>query len=568
MNPKKTRMDSWVQDCLSSTPTSPLILMSILVSCVKFLLIPFYRSTDFEVHRNWLAITHNLPVDRWYFDETSQWTLDYPPLFAWFERILSFFASKILSSPELSLRISSSPVETKEILLFQRISVILADTVYLYAVYQWIRFISGSIEFTGKWYLFMMKTKVTDEEEVEEEVEEEDCLQSTWKDPRFMSTVLLVCSPGLLLVDHIHFQYNGFLLGFFLLSIVRMLEGRVVVSSVYFALLLHLKHIYVYAAPAFFIFILRNHCLDRHYNIRLRTFLLVSASVSLVSLVSLSPFFDQLPQLLSRLFPFKRGLTHSFWAPNVWSVYNFIDWILLKLWNLVLRRTNVATPVYVRGLVEEFDHEILPNIRPWMTFLLTLIGMMPSLKQLWNVCHFPSPVPPTVIFLRSLTLCTLSSFLFSWHVHEKAILMPLLPLTLLIVVGNRLDCKVFLILSVTAIVSLLPLLPDNLVMIKILFLVVYVVYAVPSVELLAKYFHENRGDHGDHSDQDDQDLLTSHERTYVFMFIPLLICTAIIHPFLWPNKLSFLPLAITSVYCSLGVIYSFLQLHCSNTSMQ
>lgn len=145
----------------------------------------------------------------------------------------------------------------------------------------------------------------------------------------------ILLSPGLLIIDHIHFQYNGFMYGVLILSMVlaRRQQGGLLLSGILFATLLCLKHIYVYLAPAYFVYLLRAYCLGPRSIFDIRIFNCIKLGVSIAAIVALAfgPFIyhQQIPQLLSRLFPFSRGLTHAYWAPNVWAMYSFTDRVLI-----------------------------------------------------------------------------------------------------------------------------------------------------------------------------------------------------------------------------------------------
>uniref|UniRef100_A0A8C2KHR9 Alpha-1,3-glucosyltransferase n=1 Tax=Cyprinus carpio TaxID=7962 RepID=A0A8C2KHR9_CYPCA len=476
------------------------------VSFLKCLLINAYHSTDFEVHRNWLALTHSLPVSQWYYEATSEWTLDYPPLFAWFEYGLShiacFFDKEMLVVPNLNY---ASPATV----LFQRLSVIVADVVFFYAVKECCKCLR---EDKGK-----------------------DLLGK----PSFILTGLLLWNFGLLIVDHIHFQYNGFLkfIGIYFVCVC--------------VLLLNLKHIYLYIAPAYGIYLLRCFCFTQSNAVLVTLGTIVLSTFA----VSFGPFIalGQLPQVLSRLFPFKRGLCHAYWAPNIWALYNIADkaFSILGVKFRLLDINKLPKASMTGGLVQEFQHSVLPSVSPLATLVCTLLSILPALFKIW---HRPNGARG---FLRCLVICALGSFMFGWHVHEKAILMAILPLSLL-AVDSRKDAGIFLMLSVTGHYSLFPLLfTTQELPIKIFLMLLFTIFSLASLKTL---FRKGGA------------LLNPLEVTYLLGLIPLeLICEFVYPLTVWQKTFPFLPLMLTSVYCALGVTYAFIRLYnslltCSDTT--
>ncbi|XP_075054715.1 dolichyl pyrophosphate Glc1Man9GlcNAc2 alpha-1,3-glucosyltransferase isoform X2 [Mixophyes fleayi] len=340
-----------------------------------------------------------------------------------------------------------------------------------------------------------------------------------------------------------------------LLSIVRLYQKRHLESAFLFAVLLNFKHIYLYIAPAYGIYLLRSYCFTgnnpdgslRWRSFSLLRFIYLAVIVLSVFAVSFGPFvyMEQIPQVLSRLFPFKRGLCHAYWAPNFWALYNAVDKALFVIGvNMqLLNTTTIRTGSMTGGLVQEFEHSVLPSVTPLATLLCTLLSILPAVFRLWFKPQGPQG------FLRCLVLCALGSFMFGWHVHEKAILLAILPLSILSVSSAK-HAGIYLILTTAGHFSLFPLLfTAQELPIKMLLMTIFTVFSVGSLKALFRK---------------EGQLLSCLETLYLCGLLPLGLLCEIIYPLSpWHQRLPFIPLMLTSIYCALGVGYSWIRLYIS-----
>lgn len=359
------------------------------------------------------------------------------------------------------------------------------------------------------------------------------------------AAISVLLSPGLLIIDHIHFQYNGCMYGILIASLVlARKKSTVLASGLLFAFLLCMKHIYLYLAPAYFVFLLRTYCLSPKSILRIQFLNCVKLGAGIVAIfgTAFGPFAlkGQIPQILSRLFPFARGLCHAYWAPNAWAMYSFVDRVLIVIAPRIgLSVKADALQSVTRGLVGDTSFAVLPDISPRVCFGLTLLFQTIPLLKL-----FAQPTWDN--FIGAVTLCGYASFLFGWHVHEKAILLVIIPFSL-IALKDRRYLSAFRPLAVAGHVSLFPLLFTLAEFpIKTVYTVFWLILFLMVFDRLAPASTRPRFF-----------LFDRFSTIYIAISIPLILYSSLIHGIVFGKSYEFLPLMFTSSYSAIGVVGSW-----------
>ena len=248
-----------------------------------------------------------------------------------------------------------------------------------------------------------------------------------------IALLAVLMQPATILIDHGHFQYNVVMLGFGVATLECLLAGRALWASIFFVAALGYKQMALYYAPAIFAYML-GICLSSRFRPGRLAAIAVVTSASfallfapfLVSVLRDSyrggsqaptprpplldsfpifriedsspvyPYAAQLAQAIHRIFPFARGLFEDKVA-NMWcALHTFYK--LNRFPTTFLKRASLAATL-VSILVP-----------------CTVIGRYPR----------PHLLP------LALASTAWGFFLCSFQVHEKSVLLPLLPMTLLL----------------------------------------------------------------------------------------------------------------------------------------
>lgn len=359
---------------------------------------------DYEAQRHWMEITTNLPISQWYFHDLEWWGLDYPPLTAYHSWLLGKIGTLI--NPSWFALFTSRGLDDPALKVFMRATVIVSE--YLIYVPAAVIFVRRLSKLQGV---------------------------NAWNASIALTAILM--QPGTILIDHVHFQYNTVMLGLVLASMSSVLAGRFMWSCVFFVLALGFKQMALYYAPAMFAYLL-GVCVFPNINITrflgIAVVTLASFAVLLLPLLAGSLYdnyrdLDARPELLGRPadLPIFAGLASK------------ID---IKAWYypLVQQIAQLVHRVFpfARGLFEDkvanfwCALNVVVKLRKYDAALLQKASLLATVVAITPPCLIIFTKPRKETLPLALATTAWAFFLFSFQVHEKSVLLPLMPTTVIL----------------------------------------------------------------------------------------------------------------------------------------
>jgi alpha-1,3-glucosyltransferase len=369
---------------------------------------------DYEAQRHWMEITTQLPVSQWYFHDLEWWGLDYPPLTAYHSWLLGKIGGLI--DPSWFALHTSRGLDDPALKVFMRATVIISE--YLIYIPAAVIFVRRLTRLQGI---------------------------NSWNASIALTAILM--QPGIILIDHVHFQYNTVMLGLVLASMSSVLAGRYMWSCVFFVLALGFKQMALYYAPAVFAYLL-GACIFPRIN--LPRFL----GIAIVTIASFTVLL--LPLLLGALYDAYRGIEarpETFGRPAplpIFSEYSYLVDYQAWYFPIIQQLAQMIHRVFpfARGLFEDkvanfwCALNVVIKLRQYPSELLQKASLLATLVAIAPGCLIIFLKPRKEILPLALSTTAWAFFLFSFQVHEKSVLLPLMPMTVLLASNHGLSKNV------------------------------------------------------------------------------------------------------------------------------
>jgi alpha-1,3-glucosyltransferase len=253
---------------------------------------------------------------------------------------------------------------------------------------------------------------------------------SSWEGS--IALVAILMQPATLLIDHGHFQYNTVMLGFATATMANFMRGNLLVGCIHFVCALGFKQMALFYAPAVFAYLLGSCISPRVDVVRF-------VSIALTTVAAFALLFA--PLLLGALYDAQRGISLiQLPDPPLLSALPFqVDpkaWyypVLLQLAQSIHRIFPFA-----RGIFEDKVANLWCTIH---TFHKLHVYSSTIVQRAALVATSAAILPPCLILFHKPRKALLpygfatvawAFFLCSYQVHEKNVLLPLLPMTLLL----------------------------------------------------------------------------------------------------------------------------------------